>query len=691
MKHNLILAFPLIILMSIFICQAHAQEDEPPPDKLVLTLDSFTSGGTAYPWKLHLGDNPEWASPTYDDSAWENIGTLGTLLHQDVLSERNWDGIGWFRLHLSVSDQQLWNTPLALNVFYQAGASEIYLDGKLLYEFGTVGTRKEEEKAYWERNPQEITFSGETDHVIAIRYSNLSSYQSLPVLGFWILIAPLDESIKTRVDMVQHGTTIQMVWTAICVYLMLQHLLLYFYFPRAKENLYFAISTGSIGSFVYLTFQFFLFATSAIQLKYLITLLVFVYVLMFVSGLLFLYRLFYSKKPKIYWLLLIGWIITILIGLFDVNNYSFSLSKDASFQFSTGLTVFLLLMGTIFTLLEMARVIFVAIVKKKDGAWIFGLGSLAPFFLPIALSIFLTQTGFKMNWQWGVLIVVLAPLFSMSVYLARNFSQTRRKLETEELERQLLEVENTRKTEELEAARELQMSMLPQESPQLPHLDVEFEMRPATEVGGDYYDYNLTEDGQLTIAIGDATGHGINAGLVVSAVKSLFKTSASDAGNLDTLERISQGIKSMNLKRLYMAMTLATFKDNELTLTTAGMPPVLLYHANENRVEEILLEGMPLGGVIGSERQEASFELQPGDTVLLMSDGLPEMLNHRDEMLDYPKTKELFTEVAENSPKKILEHMYKMSTKWAKGRPSEDDVTLVVIKVKQPDDEASES
>ena len=270
----------------------------------------------------------------------------------------------------------------------------------------------------------------------------------------------------------------------------------------------------------------------------------------------------------------------------------------------------------------------------------------------------------------------------MSIYLARNFSRTSRKLETEELERQLLEVENTRKTEELEEARNLQMSMLPQGPPELPNLDVAFEMRPATEVGGDYYDFNLTDDGQLTIAIGDATGHGMNAGLVVSAVKSLFKTSTPEAGNLATLERISQGIKSMNLKRLYMAMTLATFNGNKLSLASAGMPPTLIYRSDENMVEEILLEGMPLGGVIGSERQEATFELKSGDTLLLMSDGLPEMLNPENEMLDYPKTKELFTEVADKSPKTIIRHIFRESTSWADGEPQADDVTLVVIKIK---------
>ena len=226
------------------------------------------------------------------------------------------------------------------------------------------------------------------------------------------------------------------------------------------------------------------------------------------------------------------------------------------------------------------------------------------------------------------------------------------------------------------------MSMLPQAAPQLPNLDIAFEMRPATEVGGDYYDFNLTEDGRLTIAIGDATGHGMNAGLVVSAVKSLFKTSAPEAGNLETLERISQGIKSMNLKRLYMAMMLVTFNDNRLTLAAAGMPPALIYRAEENLVEEILLEGMPLGGFIGAERQEASSDLQSGDTVFLMSDGLPEMLNPENEMLDYPKTKELFEEVADQSPKTIIDRLFQASASWADGEPQADDITLVVIKVK---------
>ncbi len=688
MKHKLVLIFHLIVATFGFISATLAQNGEPIPGTPVriLTLDAVETGTNLQgSWKYHSGDNPEWASPTFNDATWESADTL---LFQDRLPESGWDGIGWFRLRLSVPDEQLWNMPLALQVTYQVGASEIYLDGDLIYKFGTVGTQNGEEEPYWERDPQVISFSGKTDHLIAVRYSNFSLHESAIMFGFELKLAPLNPNIKRRITLVNEGTTIQMVWAAVAGFLMLQHLLLFIFYPRARENFYFAISTGSIGALVFLTFQFILFATSVTQILFLFRLLFCVYVLMFLSGLLFLYTLFYPKLPKLFWFFLIGWIVTVCVTLFNLDFTerapgSLGLFDQTKIHFNVGVAaVSLLFIFTSFTFLEMARVIIVAIFKKKDGAWIFGLGSLSPFILTFVLGDIVSRAGYTINWRIGLLASILAPLFSMSVYLARNFSRTHRKLETEVLERQLLEVENTRKTEELEEARKLQVSMLPQTAPQLPNLDIAFEMRTATEVGGDYYDYNLTEGGQLTLAVGDATGHGMNAGLVVSAVKSLFKTSALEAGNLEILERISQGVKSMNLKRLYMAMTLGKFNGNKLTLTAAGMPPVLIYRSDENLVEEILLEGMPLGGFIGAEREEASYQLQSGDTVLFMSDGLPEMLNPENEMLDYPKTKELFKEVADQSPKTIIDHIFKASTAWADGEPQADDITLVVIKVK---------
>ncbi|MDX1700661.1 MAG: two-component regulator propeller domain-containing protein, partial [Melioribacteraceae bacterium] len=91
-----------------------------------------------------------------------------------------------------------------------------------------------------------------------------------------------------------------------------------------------------------------------------------------------------------------------------------------------------------------------------------------------------------------------------------------------EAQASVIQAENERKTKELEEARKLQLSMLPKEIPQLPNLDIAVYMKTATEVGGDYYDFHLHSDGTLTVVLGDATGHGMQSGMMVSIMKSLF-------------------------------------------------------------------------------------------------------------------------------------------------------------------------
>ena len=682
MKHPISKLIPILFVLVVFLPKATSQETEPAPVTGIHTLtlhDVRTKLDNLHnaPWKYHPGDNPDWAKPDFDDTTWKYHSPLITQ------GKKEWQGIGWFRLHISVPDEELWNKPLALIVSYQAGASEIYLDGEFIYSFGKVGNKKEEEP-YWERDPQGFSFSAKNDHVIAVRYSNYSYDQFTPVLGFRLRLSELNTAIKVRTILLREGTTVQMVISAVLGFLMLQHLLLFIFYPKAKENLYFSLLTGSCAAIIFISFQFFLIATSAPEILTLGRFFFIVFAVMSLSCLLFLYALFYSKLPKLFWFFLIGWIVTFILGLFSFDYSSLGSltinSIPVSFALEIILSVFSII--SVLTFLELVRIMIVAVFKRKDGAWIFGLGSLSPFILPFIYGIIIARTGWELNLTLVLLLILLSPIFSMSVYLARNIARTSRSLEIETVERQHLEVENTRKTEELEAARKLQLSMLPETAPELPNLDVRFKMHPATEVGGDYYDYNLSEDGKITIAIGDATGHGMNSGLVVSAVKSLFKTSDPNDGNLETLERMSQGVKSMNLKRLYMAMTLATFNDNILTITAAGMPPTLIYNAEEDKVKEILLEGAPLGGFAGGDREEATFELDTGDTVLLMSDGLPEMLNPKNEMLDYPRTKELFAEIADKSPKAIINHLYDACISWAEGEQQTDDITLVVIKVK---------
>ena len=255
--------------------------------------------------------------------------------------------------------------------------------------------------------------------------------------------------------------------------------------------------------------------------------------------------------------------------------------------------------------------------------------------------------------------------------------------QTAELQARAIEAENRRKSEEFEQARQLQSSMLPAEPPQIPHLDIDFFMKTATEVGGDYYDFHIHADGTLTVVLGDATGHGIQAGIVVTAAKSLFMTLAHLPDITETFSIMAAHLKDMKLKRSNMALTMIKFKDRKIRIAAAGMPPALLYRAASKDIEEIFLVGMPLGSSAKFRyRQQLEFDLQSGDTIALMSDGLPERLNGAgEELLGYPRTQELFAAVAQESPKAICQYLAQGGDKWAEGRTQEDDVTFVVLKV----------
>jgi serine phosphatase RsbU (regulator of sigma subunit) len=249
--------------------------------------------------------------------------------------------------------------------------------------------------------------------------------------------------------------------------------------------------------------------------------------------------------------------------------------------------------------------------------------------------------------------------------------------------RQELEAENEIRAKELDEARQLQLSMLPQAIPQLRRLEVAAYMKPATEVGGDYYDFHLSDDGVLTVAIGDATGHGLKAGTVVTATKSLFNHLAQESDIPAIFQQSSRALKRMNLRSLFMAMTIAKVKGHQLTLGSAGMPPVLIYHAAQRTVEEVSLRGVPLGSLTAYSYQEHSLSLAPGDVVVLMSDGYPERFNVENEMLDYGSAKSVLLEIAILSPQEIIEVFVKVADTWAAGRPQDDDMTFVVLKVKQ--------
>lgn len=250
------------------------------------------------------------------------------------------------------------------------------------------------------------------------------------------------------------------------------------------------------------------------------------------------------------------------------------------------------------------------------------------------------------------------------------------------LRAQLAETENERKSKELEEARQLQLSMLPKALPQLPHLDIAVYMKTATEVGGDYYDFNVALDGTLTVVLGDATGHGMKAGTMVTSAKTLFNSYAANPDILFTFQEMTRCIKQMQFQSLAMCMTMLKIRNKRLIMSAAGMPPVFLYKSDSKIIEEHLMKGMPLGTMNNFPYELKELELRKGDTLLLMSDGLPELQNADKEMFGYKRARNSFEEVAEREPEEIIAYLKEEGSRWVNDKDPDDDVTFVVIKIK---------
>ncbi len=249
-------------------------------------------------------------------------------------------------------------------------------------------------------------------------------------------------------------------------------------------------------------------------------------------------------------------------------------------------------------------------------------------------------------------------------------------------ERRALEAENKRKSEELEEARQLQLSMLPRELPQLPNLDIAVYMQTATEVGGDYYDFHVGLDGTLTVVIGDATGHGMKAGTMVTAAKSLFNSYAPNPDILYSFQEITRCIKSLNMGKMSMCLTMLKIKGGKMRMSTAGMPPSFIFRRETRVVEEHLFQAMPLGTMMKFPYEVKDTTLKPGDTILLMSDGLPELQSDKEEMYGYKRIRNGFEDVAEKAPEEIISFLKNEGKKWNGDQAPDDDVTFVVVKVK---------
>jgi predicted ester cyclase len=239
-----------------------------------------------------------------------------------------------------------------------------------------------------------------------------------------------------------------------------------------------------------------------------------------------------------------------------------------------------------------------------------------------------------------------------------------------------------RAEQDLRAARSIQQASLPKEMPQLAGWQITPYYQPTREVGADFYDLFELEEGRVAVVVGDATGKGMPAALVVSATSSMLRAVAQALGSSSPSEVLSQ-VNETLFARIPPNMFVTCFygildpKNGSIKYANAGHDLPLLWHGGD--CEELRARGMPLGLMTGMSYEEKEIVLEAGEGVLLYSDGLVEAHDAKGEMFGFPRLRTLVAEHGENGSlgNFLLEELYSFTgDSWEQ----EDDITLLTLR-----------
>jgi serine phosphatase RsbU (regulator of sigma subunit) len=241
-------------------------------------------------------------------------------------------------------------------------------------------------------------------------------------------------------------------------------------------------------------------------------------------------------------------------------------------------------------------------------------------------------------------------------------------------------IERERVEQELQVARRIQQASLPKEVPELTGWQISAFYQPAREVGGDFYDFLELADGRLGVVVGDATGKGVPAALMMASTRSTLRAvaQASDSPG-DVLRRVNDPLATDIPSNMFVTCFYAILdpKSGTLSYANAGHDLPYLWHGGD--CEELRARGMPLGLMAGMSYEEKEIVLDAGEAALFYSDGLVEAHDPEGEMFGFPRLRALIAEHDEEKSleETLLEELYSFV---GEGWEQEDDITLLTLK-----------
>jgi hypothetical protein len=589
------------------------------------------------PWKFHTGDNMVWASSTFDDSAWGSMdltpapgsydpafGSSGYVPGWTVRGYEGYSGYAWYRMRVDLQNEQ---AALKLKMPNDFDDSyQVYVNGQLVGQFGRFTAEK---VTVYNALPRAFLLPANLRSgpmTIAIRMwmtaftplvdPDAGGLHGPPVLGEASVI---DGLLHLDWDTIDHSNYSAFFHTKILVLALLVAFGLFWLDRTEPAYLWLGLTcaTALTRTCTFLTADYDTWIPANINF-----LLDDAILAPAIIGLWVLFWAYWFRLNHIVRLHCMVWGLVALLSLgmamLRTSLYGSVVPVQAIVWLSPLTLALKLLLGVL-----LAWVTYRGIRQNRTEGFLalpaVLLLAIAPYLtelivLHVPTQLFLFGVGISIGQIGNILSLTI-----ITILLLRRFLHSQREREQWKLE--------------LEQARQLQRMLIPVALPVVPGLTIESEYRPARVVGGDFFQIiPHPMDGSVLMVVGDVTGKGLQAGMLVAMIVGAIRAEAAHSSDsLTTLEALNQRLCGRGQAHA-TGLALRIAVDGAVTLANAGhLPPYL-------NGSELPMEGaLPLGILPGAEFSVMTFQLAPGDTLILMSDGIAEAQDEHGQLFGFDR------------------------------------------------------
>ena len=240
--------------------------------------------------------------------------------------------------------------------------------------------------------------------------------------------------------------------------------------------------------------------------------------------------------------------------------------------------------------------------------------------------------------------------------------------------------------EELQTAHDLQMGLMPGESPQVKGLDITGQCIPANHVGGDLFQYHPISENRFAISLADVTGHAMEAAVPVMVFSGVLESEIKYGHSLDQLfASLNETLNKKLDSRTYVCFAMGEIDpvSRKFQVANSGFPYPYHYRASAGNISEIQIDAYPLGVRSGTQYPVEEIQLEPGDRVVFCSDGIIEAANSEETIFGFERTQETIRQGCDEglSAEALIDRLFSVVENFTGDAPQGDDMTIVVLEV----------